>query len=98
MLRSYPGELSLIAFTSFWGLVQYLPFSWNGKTLMQSELVSPQAILSGDNYYVMGVVHKEKGPIYHSSFNPLGTVTTAIMGSLVLAEQMYFKRRPINFR
>ncbi|XP_068329803.1 WAT1-related protein At2g39510-like [Pyrus communis] len=54
-----------------------------------AKVVLPQAILSGVNYYIMGVVNKEKGPVYYSSFNPLGTVTTAIMGSLVLAEHMY---------
>ena len=49
----------------------------------------PQAILSGGYYYIMGVVNKERGPVYYFSFNPLGTVTVAIMGSLVLAEHMY---------
>lgn len=51
-----------------------------------------QGILSGVAYYIMGMVNKEKGPVFFSAFNPLGTVIIAILGSLVLDEHMYLGR------
>lgn len=51
-----------------------------------------QGILSGVAYYTMGVVTRERGPVFFSAFNPLSTVVVAIVGSLVLAEQMYLGR------
>ncbi|KAB2596091.1 hypothetical protein D8674_031541 [Pyrus ussuriensis x Pyrus communis] len=93
-------ELSLTAFTCFWDLVEAAILALFMERRIPNPVWSIQfdikllasfygAILSGVNYYIMGVVNKKKEPVYYSSFNPLGTVTTAIMGSLVLAEHMY---------
>lgn len=51
-----------------------------------------QAVQSGVAYYVMGIVVKEKGPVFYSAFNPLATVMVALLGSFVLAEQLYLGR------
>ncbi|KAM1028664.1 hypothetical protein FF1_041223 [Malus domestica] len=70
-LRSYPCELSLTAFTCFWGLVEAAVLA----LFMEQENPNPVwsiqfdikllasfygAILSGVNYYIMGMVNKEK--------------------------------------
>ncbi|XP_024156447.1 WAT1-related protein At2g39510 [Rosa chinensis] len=47
-----------------------------------------KAMQSGVAYYVMGMVVKEKGPIFYLAFHPLATVGCN-PGFLVLAEQLY---------
>lgn len=54
--------------------------------------VAMQGILSGVAYYIMGVVTKEKGPVFLSAFNPLTTIVITILGSFVLAEKIYLGR------
>lgn len=45
-------------------------------------------ICSGVGYYVSGVIMKEKGPVFVTSFNPLNMVIVAVMSSFILAEQL----------
>ncbi|KAL6128262.1 hypothetical protein ACLB2K_071618 [Fragaria x ananassa] len=45
--------------------------------------------VKGVAYYVMGLVVKKKGPVFYSAFNPLATLIVAILGSFVLAGQLY---------
>lgn len=54
--------------------------------------VSIQGILSGASYYIMGVVVRERGPVFFSAFSPLATIIVAILGSLIFAEEMYLGR------
>ncbi|XP_070681959.1 WAT1-related protein At2g39510-like isoform X2 [Malus domestica] len=70
-LRSYPCELSLTAFTCFWGLVEAAVLALFMEQENPNPVWSTQfdikllasfygAILSGVNYYIMGMVNKEK--------------------------------------
>ncbi|CAL8125277.1 unnamed protein product [Prunus armeniaca] len=99
-LRSYPCKLSLATLTCFWGLVEgailALVVEWRNSNADWSIHLDIRllaafygGILSGVAYYIMGMVNKEKGPVFFSAFNPLGTVIIAILGSLVLDEHMY---------
>ncbi|CAN1352811.1 WAT1-related protein At4g08300 [Linum perenne] len=45
-------------------------------------------VCSGAAYYIQGVVIKERGPVFVTSFSPLCMIITAILGSLVLAEKV----------
>jgi len=49
-------------------------------------------ICSGMAYYVQGVVTRERGPVFVTSFSPLCMIITAALGSLVLAEQVHLGR------
>jgi hypothetical protein len=53
-------------------------------------------VCSGIAYYVQGVVIKERGPVFVTSFSPLCMITTAALGSLVLAEQIHLGRYTCN--
>ncbi|KAM5556287.1 WAT1-related protein [Rosa sericea] len=98
-LRSYPCQLSLTAMICFWGMVEGAILAFvveRGHTGVWSiqfniKLVAAfyGAMQSGVAYYVMGMVVKEKGPVFYSAFNPLATVMVAILASFVLAEQLY---------
>ncbi|TQD77607.1 hypothetical protein C1H46_036879 [Malus baccata] len=73
-LRSYPCELSLTAVTCFWGLVEAAVLA----LFMEQENPNP----------VWSIVYNLTSNFWHHFMGDL-TVTTAIMGSLVLAEHMY---------
>lgn len=45
-------------------------------------------LCSGVAYYVSGVIMKEKGPVFVSSFNPLNMVIVAVLSTFMLAEQL----------
>ncbi|RWW30975.1 hypothetical protein GW17_00004423 [Ensete ventricosum] len=45
-------------------------------------------VCSGVAYYVQGTVMKERGPVFVTAFNPLFMIITAILGSIILAEEM----------
>lgn len=49
-------------------------------------------VCSGMAYYVQGVVTRERGPVFVTSFSPLCMIITAALGSIVLAEQVYMGR------
>jgi len=49
-------------------------------------------ICSGLAYYIQGVVMKDRGPVFVTAFSPLCMVIVAVMGSIILAEQMYLGR------
>lgn len=40
-------------------------------------------------YYVQGLVIRKKGPVFATAFSPLMMIIVAIMGSFILAEQIY---------
>ncbi|XP_040367461.1 WAT1-related protein At2g39510 [Rosa chinensis] len=99
ILRSYPCQLSLTAMICFWGMVEgaILAFVvergqsgvWSIQFNIKLVAAFYGAMQSVVAYYVMGMVVKEKGPVFYSAFNPLATVMVAILGSFVLAEQLY---------
>lgn len=47
---------------------------------------------SGVAYYVQGIVMKERGPVFVTAFNPLCMIITALMGSIILAEEITLGR------
>lgn len=49
-------------------------------------------ICSGITYYVQGIVMKERGPVFVTAFNPLCMIITAVLGSIILAEQITLGR------
>lgn len=49
-------------------------------------------VCSGMAYYVQGVVIRERGPVFVTSFSPLCMIITAALGAIVLAEQVHLGR------
>ncbi|WJX87328.1 hypothetical protein P8452_69533 [Trifolium repens] len=41
-------------------------------------------------YYVQGLVIRKKGPVFATAFSPLMMIIVAVMGSFILAEDIYF--------
>lgn len=50
---------------------------------------------SGVAYYIQGIVMKERGPVFVTAFNPLCMIITALMGSIILAEEITLGRYKI---
>ncbi|MBA0585571.1 hypothetical protein Golax_010073 [Gossypium laxum] len=44
---------------------------------------------SGIAYYVQGVVIRQRGPVFVTSFSPLCMIITAILGAIILAEKIH---------
>ncbi|GMY08606.1 WAT1-related protein At2g39510-like isoform X2 [Fagus crenata] len=101
-LKSYPAKLSLTTLICISGTVQgtivALAFEKGNAAVwsihLDSKLLATlyAGILSGVAYYTMGVVTEKRGPVFYSAFNPLCTVMVAILGSIILAEEMYLGR------
>ncbi|XP_040986373.1 WAT1-related protein At2g39510-like isoform X2 [Juglans microcarpa x Juglans regia] len=101
-LRSYPAQLSLTTLICSSGMVEAVMVSlafergnaavWSVHLEVQLLASLYAGILSGVAYYIMGVVTKEKGPVFLSAFNPLTTIVITILGSFVLAEKIYLGR------
>lgn len=53
-------------------------------------------ICSGLGYYLSGIIMKEKGPVFVTAFSPLSMVIVAVLGSIVLTEQMNLGRYIID--
>ncbi|XP_038896806.1 WAT1-related protein At4g08300-like [Benincasa hispida] len=98
-LRKYPAELSLTALICVAGtvegsivtLIMERDFSvwvigWDSRLLAA---VYTGVICSGLAYYIQGVVIRERGPVFVTSFTPLCMIITAFLGSVVLAEQIH---------
>lgn len=98
-LRKYPAELSLTALICVAGtvegsivtLIMERDFSvwaigWDSRLLAA---VYTGVICSGLAYYIQGVVIRERGPVFVTSFTPLCMIITAVLGSIVLAEQIH---------
>ncbi|XP_020595039.1 WAT1-related protein At4g08300-like [Phalaenopsis equestris] len=45
-------------------------------------------VCSGVAYYVQGIVMQERGPVFVTAFNPLCMIITALMGSIILVEEI----------
>ncbi|KAL0447969.1 UNVERIFIED_CONTAM: WAT1-related protein [Sesamum latifolium] len=98
-LKSYPAGLSLTALICMAGALQGTALTlvaekgntviWTirGDTKLLAYVYSG-LVGSGITYYVSGVVSKEKGPVFATSFNPLSMVFVAVMSSFILAEQL----------
>lgn len=101
-LKSYPAELSLSTLICFLGTVQgaavalvmdHKASAWSVG--WDTRLLAPVysgIVCSGIAYYVQGVVNKERGPVFVTAFNPLCMVIVAVLGSLILAEEIHLGR------
>lgn len=49
-------------------------------------------ICSGIAYYLQSVVNKARGPVFVTAFSPLSMIITAILGAIILAEQLHLGR------
>ncbi|KAK6130064.1 hypothetical protein DH2020_036191 [Rehmannia glutinosa] len=98
-LESYPAGLSLTGLICMAGALQgavlTLVVERNNAAVWSLEwdttllaYVYGGVMCSGVAYYVSGVIMKEKGPVFVTSFNPLNMVIVAVMSSFILAEQL----------
>ncbi|XVE60349.1 hypothetical protein DITRI_Ditri05aG0121900 [Diplodiscus trichospermus] len=98
-LKKYPAELSLTAWICFMGMVEGAGVSlimvrdfsawkvgWDSRLLAASY---SGIVCSGIAYYVQGVVIRERGPVFVTSFSPLCMIITAFLGAIVLAEKVH---------
>lgn len=59
-------------------------------TMNICEYVCVQGIVTSSiAYYVQGLVIQSRGPVFASAFSPLMMIVVAIMGSFILAENIY---------
>lgn len=49
-------------------------------------------VTSSISYYVQGLVMKKRGPVFATAFSPLMMIIVAIMGSFILAENIFLGR------
>ncbi|OIV97933.1 hypothetical protein TanjilG_12690 [Lupinus angustifolius] len=98
-LKKYPAELSLTAWICVMGIIEgsiasfiferdlsVWVIGWDSRLLA---CVYSGVVCSGMAYYVQGVVTRERGPVFVTSFSPLCMIITAALGSLVLAEKVH---------
>ncbi|MCL7033821.1 hypothetical protein MKW94_000649 [Papaver nudicaule] len=98
-LRDYPAELSLTTLICFMGVIEggavalvmeHHPSEW--ALGMDSRTLAPiysGVVCSAIAYYLQSVVIKERGPVFVTAFNPLCMIIVAVLGSLILAEQIH---------
>ncbi|GLT49807.1 hypothetical protein SLA2020_233380 [Shorea laevis] len=98
-LERYPAELSLTALICLMGTVEGAMVSliferdmsaW--KLGFNSRLLAASytgVVCSGIAYYVQGVVIKERGPVFVTSFSPLCMIITATLGTINLSELVH---------
>ncbi|KAK4793403.1 hypothetical protein SAY86_023838 [Trapa natans] len=98
-LKKYPAELSLTALICLMGMVEgaattlvferdmtVWQIGWDSKLLA---VVYSGVVCSGMAYYVQGFVMKERGPVFVTSFSPFCMIITALLGLVVLSEQIH---------
>ncbi|KAL3513631.1 hypothetical protein ACH5RR_026348 [Cinchona calisaya] len=98
-LKEYPAELSLTALVCLMGMFESgivaLIFERNmsaWKIGFDSRFLAAAysgVVCSGIAYYMQSVVNKARGPVFVTAFSPLSMVITAILGAIVLAEQIH---------
>ncbi|KAE8714345.1 WAT1-related protein [Hibiscus syriacus] len=98
-LKQYPAELSLTAMICFMGMVEGAGVSlvmvrdlsawkvgWDSRLLAATY---SGIVCSGIAYYVQGVVIRQRGPVFVTSFSPLCMIITAMLGGIILAEKIH---------
>ncbi|MBA0849734.1 hypothetical protein Goshw_020047 [Gossypium schwendimanii] len=98
-VKKYPAELSLTAWICFMGMLEGAGVSlvmvrdlsawkigWDSRLLAATY---SGIVCSGITYYVQGVVIRERGPVFVSSFSPLCMIITAALGAIILAEKLH---------
>ncbi|BAF10152.1 WAT1-related protein At1g21890 [Oryza sativa Japonica Group] len=98
-LQSYPAELSLTTLICLMGSVlsgtvalvaeRHNTHAWLiGFDTRLFTCVYAGIVCSGVAYYVQGIVSRQRGPVFVTAFNPLCMIITAIMGSIILKEEI----------
>ncbi|KAL0923128.1 hypothetical protein M5K25_007174 [Dendrobium thyrsiflorum] len=99
-LKKYTAQLTLTTLICFVGTLQAIvvtlvmerrkPSVWNiGWDMNLLAAAYAGIVTSSIAYYVQGLVIQKKGPVFASAFSPLMMIIVAIMGSFVLAENIY---------
>ncbi|KAM3244110.1 hypothetical protein ACQJBY_055806 [Aegilops geniculata] len=98
-LRSYPAELSVTALICGMGslmsgavaLVAERANTHAWVIALDNRLLTvvyAGIVCSGVAYYLQGVVSRQRGPVFVTAFNPLCMIITAVMGSIILKEEI----------
>lgn len=100
VLRKYSAQLSLTTLICFIGTLQSMAITlaiehepsvwalgWNMNLLTA---VYSGVVASAIAYYVQGLCMELKGPVFATAFSPLMMIIVAVMGSVILAESIYF--------
>ncbi|KAI4982306.1 hypothetical protein ZWY2020_022798 [Hordeum vulgare] len=98
-LRSYPAELSLTVLICGMGSLMSGAIAlvaerantqaWViGFDTRLFTAVYAGIVCSGVAYYVQGIVSRQRGPVFVTAFNPLCMIITAVMGSIILKEEI----------
>ncbi|CAM0943888.1 unnamed protein product [Alopecurus aequalis] len=98
-LRAYPAELSLTVLicgvgSLMSGSVALVAERGNthawviGFDIHLFTVVYAGIVCSGVAYYVQGLVSRQRGPVFVTAFNPLCMIITAVMGSIILKEEI----------
>ncbi|KAI7728714.1 hypothetical protein M8C21_019085 [Ambrosia artemisiifolia] len=102
-LKSYPAELSLTVWICLMGTIEgalvalimergntaIWAVKWNTSLVA---VLYTGIVCSGLAFYIQGLVMKTRGPVFVTAFSPLSMIIVAVMGSIILAEQMYLGR------
>ncbi|KAL2538569.1 WAT1-related protein [Forsythia ovata] len=98
-LKEYPAELSLTALICFMGVMEggvvalIMEHNMSAWTIgFDSRLLAAVysgIVCSGIAYYLQSVVNKARGPVFVTAFSPLSMIITAVLGAMVLAEQIH---------
>ncbi|KAJ6967454.1 hypothetical protein D5086_028817 [Populus alba] len=98
-LTRYSAHLSLTALVCFLGTLQSIavtfvmehkPSAWTIGWDMNLLAAAYAGIVSSSiSYYVQGLVMQKTGPVFVTAFSPLMMIIVAIMGSFILAENIY---------
>lgn len=86
-LVCFIGTIQAIAVTF---VVEHKPSVWRiGWDMNLLAAAYAGIVTSSISYYVQGLVIKKKGPVFATAFSPLMMIIVAVMGSFILAEQIY---------
>ncbi|KAF7803974.1 WAT1-related protein [Senna tora] len=98
-LRTYSAQLSLTSLVCFMGTLQSIVVTlvmerkasvWSiGWDMNLLAAAYAGIVSSGIAYYVQGIVMQKRGPVFVTAFSPLMMIIVAIMGSFILAENIY---------
>lgn len=98
-LKEYPAELSLTALVCLMGMIESGIVALIFERNMSAWAISFDSrflaaaysgvVCSAIAYYMQSVVNKIRGPVFVTSFSPLSMVITAVLGAIVLAEQIH---------
>ncbi|CAD5184001.1 unnamed protein product [Musa acuminata subsp. malaccensis] len=98
-MKKYDAPLSLTSLICFMGTLQAIavtlimehkPSVWRiGFDMNLLAAAYAGIVTSSIAYYVQSLVMQDRGPVFASAFSPLMMIIVAIMGSFILAENIY---------